>query len=450
MELHKAKPVVFVGTRHVEYTYILALLVGLVVTYSVAAQSFVRISTYPVGNGPNNVTVVDVNGDGCLDLVCANDGNSFDGNTLTVLTNSGSGVFGFNAIYAVGKAPFVVAADLRGNGHQDLIAANFASSTVLVLTNNGFGVFGSNATYVVGNGPFNVVAVDINNDGRPDLVTANDGTSFDGNTLTVLTNNGNGMFGSNATYTVGYLPSITAADLRGTGRPDLITANYNDDSLSVLTNNGSGIFGLNSTYDLASGSGPINVVAANVNGDNRLDLICANSTTNTLTVLTNKGDGKFAVSALLSVAAAPYYVASADVNGDGKLDLITANIDEASLTVLTNNGNGIFASNATYNVGSGPISITAADINNDGRQELVSVNFDDDTLTVRLELPMLDLKFANHSATVSWPPNWTGYILQQNTNLSPFSWSEASNPTGTNRLTFPTEVGNYFYRLFHQ
>jgi hypothetical protein len=47
-----------------------------------------------------------------------------------------------------------------------------------VLTNNGSGGFGSNATLVVGSYPLGVAAADVNGDGKPDLISANlgDGT----------------------------------------------------------------------------------------------------------------------------------------------------------------------------------------------------------------------------------------------------------------------------------
>jgi hypothetical protein len=93
--------------------------------------------------------------------------------------------------------------------------------------------FAPAANYVVGTTPQDVIAADVNEDGKLDLISANSQT-FAGqpSTLTVLTNNGSGVFGSNATLNVGSGPSsVVAADVNGDGRLDLISANYVGDSL---------------------------------------------------------------------------------------------------------------------------------------------------------------------------------------------------------------------------
>jgi len=354
---------------------------------SVTAQSPIfSTNTYPVGSGPV-VTVADVNGDGRLDLITANGNNT---NTLTVLTNNGNGGFGFHATLAVGKNPAgVVAADVNGDEHLDLISINAGDNSVTVLTNNGSGVFGSNNTFTVVSSSGDVVAADVNGDGYLDLISP---SYISSGILTVFTNNGHGVFGSNVTLNVGSYPvCVCAADVNGDGHVDLITASYkgsNADTLTVLTNNGNGVFGFNAR--IAVGKAPDWVIAADVNGDGHMDLITANNETNTLTVLTNNGTGVFGSNATLTVAGIPNWVAAADLNGDGKLDLISANGGNYgtapgngnSLTILTNNGSGVFGSNVTITVGIGAINVLAADLNADGKPDLVAANYYDNTLTV--------------------------------------------------------------------
>ena len=187
----------------------------------------------------------DVNGDGKPDLIFANGATP---GLLTVLTNNGSGGFGSNATLSVGYAPkSLTAADVNGDHKIDLISADLYSGTLTVYTNNGAGGFGLSGTYNVGSDPYSVIAADLNGDGKMDLVCANEY----GTTVTVLTNNGTGIFGSNATYTVGSEPmSVAAVDLNGNGKLALVTANYGSaagNTLTVLTNNGSGVYGSNAT-----------------------------------------------------------------------------------------------------------------------------------------------------------------------------------------------------------
>jgi hypothetical protein len=148
----------------------------------------------------------------------------------------------------------------------------------------------------------------------------------------------------------------------------------------VLTNNGNGGFVLASSPGV--GSFPDSVVAADINGDGKVDLICANGNANTLTVLTNNGSGVFFTASSPGVGSFPDSVVAADVNGDGKLDLISANSGDNTLTVLTNNGSGGFVIASSPGVGNGPRSVTAADVNGDGKIDLICANYSANTLSV--------------------------------------------------------------------
>jgi hypothetical protein len=434
----------------------------LIMVHQAAAQNggFAPAVSFDVGPGPAYATGVDANGDGKTELlISANTGDS----TLTVLTNNGSGGFGSNDTLNVGSSPLcVVVADVNGNGRPALISANFGDGTLTVLTNNGSGGFGSNDTLVVGAFPTYVAAADVNGDGKIDLICANYGDNGSGSTLTVLTNNGRGRFVLATTPSVGNGPyAVVAVDVNGDGKMDLISADAVDSTLTVLTNNGSGRFGFYAT--LPVGTFPQSVAAADVNGDGKKDLISANTTGGTLTVLTNNDSGQFGLNATLNVGlstnSAPASVVAADVNGDGKMDLISANFGDNTLTVLTNNGSGRFGLSSTLDAGQGPNSVTAVDVNGDGLPDLVIADYIDDAILLLLNTntpppPTLAISLTGpQTVVVSWPKSAAGFVLQQNSNLTTMNWLGFSGTINTNTTTKSATISpatnNLFFRLRH-
>jgi len=162
------------------------------------------------------------------------------------------------------------------------------------------------------------------------------------------------------------------ADVNGDGKPDLICANASVNTLTVLTNNGLGVFGYSATLNV--GGSPYAVVAADVNGDGKPDLISANFDGNSLTIYTNNGGGIFGSNATINVGSRPDCLAAADVNGDGKMDLVVGYFSGTTVTILTNNGSGGFAAAPPVNVAAGADGVTAADVNGDGKVDLIFVN----------------------------------------------------------------------------
>jgi hypothetical protein len=117
------------------------------------------------------------------------------------------------------------------------------------------------------------------------------------------------------------------------------------------------------------------VIAADVDGNGKADLISVNNNDGTLTVFTNNGNGGFATAGTFGVGSSPISVAAADVNGDGKVDLIAANQGTNSLTVLFNeiDYTPSFAGNFSGN-GSGLTSLNAASLTGTVADALLSSN----------------------------------------------------------------------------
>jgi hypothetical protein len=440
-----------------KYSFKLLLtgLVILILNPQLHAQvAFALAGNYVMGSNSVSVTAADINGDGQMDLIVENNG------TL-ILTNNGNGQFGSNAMVTAVVADKITVADVNGDGKLDLIWSDESISGHLwVFTNNGSGGFGSNGVYAVGQVPDTPLAVDVNNDGKLDLICANRANQI----LSVLTNNGTGGFklaSSPATGSDGGPVSVVAADVNNDGKLDLICANYGNSlvghTLSVLTNSGGGIFKLSSTPTV--GPAPISVVAMDINGDSKVDLICANSLTNTLSVLTNNGSGVFGSNATLTVGLNHIGLIAADVNGDGKPDLIFVQGTNA-VSILANNGSGGFNTNPILIAVSNPLNVIAADVNGDGRQDLICVNtglqngiyVTNSSLSVLVNVPTLTSIYSSNNLTVSWPSSWTNWTLSQNPDLTTTNWTASTGIAndGTNKsLTVPALANSLFFRLAH-
>jgi hypothetical protein len=284
---------------------------------------------YAVGAAPSAVAVGDFNGDGFLDLAVVN--SSPNSNNVSVLLGNGDGTFQSQVIYQVSNLPSVVAVgDVNGDGIPDLVVANNDQvGSVSVLLGNGDGTFQPQAVYLTGSFPRSLALGDFNNDGILDIVTADSGD----NNVSVMLGNGDGTFGAPAVYAVGTSPySVAVGDLNGDGYPDVIAANYNDNTVSVLLGNGDGTFQTQVSY--STGSKPVQLAVADFNNDGILDVAVANSGDNTVSLLLGKGDGTLRKQIIYPVGHAPSAIAAADLNGDGIVDLVVSNFADNTVSVL--------------------------------------------------------------------------------------------------------------------
>ena len=67
------------------------------------------------------------------------------------------------------------------------------------------------------------------------------------------------------------------------------------------------------------------------------DLVVADATDGTVTVVTQNGSGDFAVADTFDVGAQPSGVAADDLNGDGVVDIVVAAEGDDAVTVLLSN-----------------------------------------------------------------------------------------------------------------
>lgn len=218
--------------------------------------------------------------------------------------------------------------------------------------------------------------------GRPDLATANTGTDD----VAVLLNTG-GAFGAASFYGAGLgAIGIAAAAFDGDGFLDLLTADQTGDTVSILLGDGAGAFSIFNSFTAGAGSSPRGVVVADFNGAGGLDAATANSGsgtgTNGLSVLLNDGTGNLLAPVQFDTGGGPFGIASGLFNGDAFLDLAVACASANAVTVRFGNGAGAFPTFVNVTVGASPRRILARDLNGDGRLDFATADSNGNTISL--------------------------------------------------------------------
>jgi len=176
------------------------------------------------------------------------------------------------------------------------------------------------------------------------------------------------LFPQPEAWVVGSGPyDLLSADLDGDSHPDLVTANYAGDTVSVLRNNGDGTFATQVEYAVGSNPCAVTLVGA--------DLAVANQGDDTVSILPSNGDGTFAPQVTYPVGPVPTAIAGGDLNGDGLPDLAVTSYESHTVSILLRNADGTFAPQVTYAVGAEPVSAAIGDLDGDGHADLVVANY---------------------------------------------------------------------------
>jgi uncharacterized repeat protein (TIGR01451 family) len=362
------------------------------------------------GGGTNvGIAQADVNGDGRGDLVSYR----FDQSTNTlyafVMLSNGDGNFSGPYTWSVSGAQFflsnVTLADVDGDGRADLIISSLDSTgfRVWVALSNGT-TFGTPQQFTYeplsnwGDGAYpdpqgggfyiinwNLSVVDIDGDGRADLVAYVNGP----NGLDVYT-----ARSTSANGTIGFGPLVynlvpvqglpwALADINGDGRSDFVANIVNSNGWQIIPalSNGDGTFSLtNGSFEAFDATG-WHATAGDLNGDGRTDFLLYRGSASMFQVLLafSKGDGTFAFQFGTQISGNfnGWALSLADLNGDGRADLVASAISSQGtwLDTFVSNGDGTFTQAGNYFNPQGGYQMFTADIDGDGRSDVIFFAF---------------------------------------------------------------------------
>jgi hypothetical protein len=285
---------------------------------------------------------------------------------------------------ASGNEPFIIAmADVNGDGIPDLVTTDSVANSVSVFLGNGNGTFNLKSTITTGiSSPRGIAIGDFNADGKLDFAVISDGST----TMQIFKGNGDGTFVSPPTNMAldsnSIAWDIATADVNNDGKLDLIIADSGTNSVTVFLGNGDGTFAPEKDTVLTTGTGPKFLTVADLNGDGKLDVAVADYNNAHINVLFGNGDGTFAsTQTVISTSSYPETIVAGDVNRDGSPDLVVTNYGSNTVSVFLNNGHGVFALKGNYPTGLNPYGLAVADIDGDGKPDLVVTNRDNGGVT---------------------------------------------------------------------
>ena len=351
-------------------------------------------SPFAIDAGPTAVAIGDVTGDGHPDVVTAHSQSRI----VRVLTGDGKG--GLTRVLppmTLGYPPSELAlADVNGDRWIDLGISDHGSYAIDILLNDGAGRFtpAPGSRFIASDGgtahTHGFALVDVNRDGRTDIVMGNN----DDNNLAVLLGSARGGFTrvTRSPFAVGPSPyPFGIADLDGDGSLDLAVpssgtgpARIPGREVTLLRGSGRGAFGPAAGSPIAVAENPYFVALGDVNGDKRPDLIASHNGSSLLTVALNTPSGFVpAARSPLTLPARAFAILTADLNRDGRDDVVSGS--GAGLIVLLGTVDGVaVAPGSPFRAGASAWNIAAGDMNRDGRLDVAAIDFDSSTLTLLL------------------------------------------------------------------
>jgi len=326
---------------------------------------------------PFSVAIADLNLDGRIDLA------AIDYDTGTVSWWEGYGSYfvgGYEADWAVGPGGrSLIAADLDGDGDQDLLAALQTYDDVVWIENkrihhrfmNNSWQYSGLADTVTGLG-----IGDLDGDGRLDVAAtaSNNTTAAD-----VIVWSGSGWDTiTDAETDLDYTEDLALADVNGDGRLDIVAVSSGEDTVGWWENTGSGY----SRHDISTtADAAIAVDAGDINNDGDVDIVVAAYLDGAIYLYRNLGGAgtSWSTDSWTGHAGATA-VRIEDIDGNGLPDILFGTVGSDEVAWLKQDPVGTFTQRTVDSDFDGT-GVAAADVNGDGHLDVLGANSIDDTVS---------------------------------------------------------------------
>ncbi len=266
----------------------------------------------------------------------------------------------------------MIVADVDGDRHRDIVAANLRSQSLSVISGRGDGTFEPARGYVTESSPVAVGTTDVNDDGIADLLSANEGPGASQPSIAVLFGNGRRSFDA-----IEQLPApgggvgVAVADFDEDALPDAVAAFAEDQVAAIFFGSPqAGLVPAPPAESLALGTQPVAIAAADFDADGHADIATLNQTPD-LTLLFGRGDGHFDAAVQQSIPARARGFVVADFDADGDLDVaVVESPAPYQLRALRNDRAAGFTPLAASALPGEAATIAAGDFNGDGKVDL--------------------------------------------------------------------------------
>jgi hypothetical protein len=346
--------------------------------------TFHQALEFAIDTTPTALALGDIDEDGNIDVV-VNDDVWFAAHGSRVLLGHGDGTFDAPTAVTVSeqlKSPHLV--DVNGDGHLDLVAVAEAFGPTSVdwflqtQLGGGDGTFASPSRILVPVNSDQLAMFDFDGDGRSDAVISSTYTAYMvPGFVQLYPALPSGTFGTPTTLWIGFYAGRSAiADIDGDGHMDIAIPHP-----QLLTGGGGislarglGGFAFEPTEEIRTGGSAIACYSGDIEGDGDVDFITLNEEApDAVGVVRANSPGEFDTGpAPIALPPNSGGLTTGDFDGDGRVDLAMG-IGGDQIALRRNLGQGRFG-NARILTASTTLShIALRDFNGDGRAEVVAV-----------------------------------------------------------------------------